>query len=311
MYRQDGDGPHSPVTALLFAPRFEDRTLPPEGAFSYSVTAIDLSGNESDWSNIAPPPLDFFGSVLEVRRNFAGDGTLAVATRRGRVDVAVSTDTEVWVPSRPNADLRHIEVGDYVAVSLIEGTRNSVARQVHLIPTKTRNRHLAGRVSRLLEDSIEIQPLEENSEPTTFQLTESVRIKLSPGADMLSQGQFVVASLVASDGQTAATLLEINVIPGPVTPGDLNPPEEQANVAEVRGIFQGINPLERQHHSFIHRDFAGRPHGDDGGHIGWRRRGGGSAATARRVAAGPPPGTRRRAGAGGAAHHPAGGVPRP
>ena len=43
VYRQGEEGPRSPVTALLFAPAFEDRTLPQEGVFSYSVTAIDLS----------------------------------------------------------------------------------------------------------------------------------------------------------------------------------------------------------------------------------------------------------------------------
>ncbi len=241
VYRQDEDGPHSPVTALLFAPRFEDRTLPANGAFSYSVTAIDLAGNESDWSNIAPPPLDFFGSVLEVHLNFGGDGNLAVGTDRGRVDLEIATDTEVRVPNRPNATLRDLEVGDHVAVSLKAGGRVGVARQVHLVPTKTRNRHLAGRVSSLSDNEIEIQPPSEGSEPSTFQLTDSVQIKLRPGIDNLAEGQFVIASFVASDGQTAATLLEINVIPGPVTEETTEPPEEPTNLAELRGVFQGIN----------------------------------------------------------------------
>ena len=242
VYRQDEDGPHSPVTALLFAPRFEDRTLTGDGAFSYSVTAIDLAGNESEWSNIAPAPLDFFGSVLEVRRNFAGDGSIAIGTGRGRVDVAVANDTEVRVPNRPNATLRDLEVGDHVAVSLKDDAEGAVARQVHLVPTKTRNRHLAGRVSSLRETSIEIQPPGESSESSTFQLTDSVQIKLSPGIEALAEGQFVIASFVASDGQTAATLIELNVIPGPVTEEISEPPEEPTNVAEVRGVFQGINP---------------------------------------------------------------------
>ena len=242
VYRQDEDGPRSPVTALLFAPRFEDRTLPAQGTFAYSVTAIDLAGNESDWSNIAPPPLDFFGSVLEVRRDFAGGGSLAVGTKRGRVDLVIAADTEIRVPGRPNADLRHLEVGDYVAVSLKADAESGVARQVHLVPTKTRNRHLSGRVSNLTQDRIEIQPPEEGSEPSTFQVTDSVQVKLLPGIGGLSEGQFVIASFVASDGQTAATLLEINVIPSPVDPGTPVPPEEHSNVAEVRGIFQGINP---------------------------------------------------------------------
>ena len=242
VYRQDGDGPHSPVTALLFAPRFEDRTLPAEGSFSYAITAIDLAGNESDRSNIAPPPLDFFGSIVEVRRNFAGDGSIAVNTEKGQVDVEVRIDTEVKVPNRPNATLRDLEVGDFVAVSFKSQEEAGVARQVHLVPTKTRNRHLAGRISRMSETEIEIQPLEVGSDPSVFQMTDSVRVKLRPGIDRLSQGQFVIASLLASDGQTAATLLELNVIPEPLIEGPLEPPDEPMNLAEVRGVFQGINP---------------------------------------------------------------------
>ena len=144
VYRQDGEGPRTPVTALLSGTGFEDMTLPPEGTFSYSVTAIDLSGNESDWSNIAPAQLDFFGTVLQIRRNFIGEGTLAVNTSRGRVDMEVASDTHVSVPGRESAGLGDLAVGDHVAVSLEKGPEGSVARQVYLVPARTRNRHFVG-----------------------------------------------------------------------------------------------------------------------------------------------------------------------
>ena len=241
VYRQDGDGPRAPVTALVFGSDFEDRTLSEEGEFAYSVTAIDLAGNESGGSNIAPPAMDFFGKVLEVRRNFTGDGSLSVNTRRGRVDVEVVADTEIRVPNRPGADLGDLTHGDQVAVSLKKDAEGAVARQVHLVPTKTRNRHLAGRVSTLTESEIVVQPLGEDSDPVTFQISDSVQVNLHQGVSGLAQGSFVIVSFIASGNQTTAALTEINVIPGREPGESPAPQEESANVAVVRGVFQGIN----------------------------------------------------------------------
>ena len=241
VYRQDGDGPRSPVTALLFATEFEDRTLPGEGEFAYSVTAIDLAGNESEGSNIAPAPLDFFGKVLEARRNFTGGGSLSVNTVRGRVDVAVVAATEVRVPNRPSANLGDLTLGDKVAVSLDERASGAVARQIYLVPSKTRNRHLAGTVSRLTGEEIVIQPLGESSEPVTFQFSDSVAVNLHQGVSGLAEGGFVIVSFIASSSQTAAALSEINAIPGREPGQSPEPQEETENVAVLRGVFQGIN----------------------------------------------------------------------
>ena len=242
VYRQDGEGPRTPVTALLSGTGFEDLTLPPEGTFSYSVTAIDLSGNESDWSNIAPAQLDFFGTVLQIRRNFIDEGTLAVNTNRGRVDMEVVSDTHISVPGRESAGLGELAVGDHVAVSLGKNTEGSVARQVYLVPARTRNRHFVGTVSALTPDSIEIQPPDGNSVAVTFGLSGSVGIKFHQGGVELGVGDYVVASYVSSDGQTGPSLTEINVISGPEPELISNPVADPANVALVRGIFQGINP---------------------------------------------------------------------
>ena len=214
VYRQGAEGPRAPVTALLFTPGFQDRTLPAEGDFTYSITAIDLAGNESDWSNIAPSPLDFFGSVLEVRPKFTGGGTLAVDAPRGRVDLEVATDTEIRVPNREAATLGDLDLGDHVAVSLKEDAQGTIARQVHLVPAKTRNRHLAGRVTSLSESEIVIQPPGEDSESVTFQLSDTVQINLHGGVTGLAQDRYVIVSFIATEGQTAGPLSEINVIPG-------------------------------------------------------------------------------------------------
>ncbi len=241
VYRQDSEGPRTPVTALLFASSFEDRTLPLEGQFTYSVTAIDLDGNESAWSNIAPPALDFFGSVLEVRPNFTGGGILSVDTDRGRADFSVAPDTEIRVPSRPNATLGDLDLGDPVAVSLKADVEDAVARQVHFVPSKTRNRHLAGRVSRLTESEIVVQPPGAGTEPVSFQLSSAVQIKLHEGVSVLAVGGSVVVSFIATEGQTAGALTEINVIPGREPQESAEIPEEPSNVAIIRGVFQGIN----------------------------------------------------------------------
>ena len=243
VYRQGPEGPRSPITALLFAPQFEDRTLPDEGTFSYSVTAIDLAGNESDWSNIAPAPLDFFGSVLELRRSFTVGGTLSVNTSRGRVDVEIASDTEIRVPNRTDARLGDLDLGDHVAVSLKEDAEGTVARQVHLVPSKTRNRHLAGRVAVLSESEIVIQPRGDGTDPVTFQLSANVQVNLHQGVTGLEEGRFVVVSFIATDSQSAGVLSEINVIPGLEQEEESpTPPEEPTNVAVIRGTLQGINP---------------------------------------------------------------------
>ena len=241
VYRQGVEGPRSPITALLFTPEFEDRTLPPEGEYTYSVTGIDLAGNESAWSNIAPSPLDFFGSVVEVRPQFTGGGDLGITTSRGRVDLEIAPSTEIRVHHRSDASLSDLEIGDYVAVSLDDEADGATARQVHLVPTITRNRHLAGRVTSLTENEIAIQPPGPASAEVTFHLSEAVRINLHQGVSGLSAGRFVIASFIATEGQAAGALTEINVIPGLEEEEAATRPEEPSNVAVVRGVFQGIN----------------------------------------------------------------------
>ena len=242
LYRQDGDEPSAPITALLFGARFEDWTLPPEGDFTYSVSAIDLAGNESGLSNIVPAALDFFGSVWEVQSNFTGGGRLVVNTAKGRVDVDVAPDTEIRVPYRTGATLNDLDPGDQVAVALKQG--GSTARQVYLVPSTTRNRHLAGVVISVGEDEIVIQPTDEDSEQVTLSLSDLVEVTLHGGVTGLAAGAYIIVSYTFADGGPALVVSEINVIPSPEreSPEEQEGTEEPGNIAVVRGVFQGIDP---------------------------------------------------------------------
>ena len=242
LYRQDGDGPRVPITALLFGARFEDWTLPFEGAYTYSVTAVDLVGNESEPSNIAPPELDFFGSVLNVSPSFAGGGRLVVNTSPGRVEVEVAPDTEIRVPNSESGSLNDLDLGDQVAVTLTH--IGSPARQVHLVPSSTKNRHFTGLVTEVSEDKVVIQPAVEDSAEIVILLSGPVKVTHHRGTSGLAAGVFVIVSYVPIQGESTINVSEINIIPTPRTEASENESgseEEPANVAVVRGVLQGIN----------------------------------------------------------------------
>ena len=242
LYRQDEDSLKVPITALLFGSRFEDWTLPSEGVYSYSVTAIDVAGNESTHSNIAPPALDFFGRVLEVQPRFTGGGNLIVDTDRGSVEVNVTQSTEINVPNRGEADLEDLHIGDSIAIALQQD--GSAARQIYLVPSTTKNRHFTGLVLEVDERRVVIQPSLEELERIVLPLTESVKVTLHRGVAGLVAGSFVIVSYTQGQGDSALIVSEINIVPSPDTQepdGEGEGADDSDNVAVVRGVFQGIN----------------------------------------------------------------------
>ena len=242
LYRQDDDSQRAPITALLFGTRFEDWTLPSEGTSTYTITSVDLAGNESLPSNIAPLPLDFFGSVLEVRPSFAGGGRLSVNTSRGIVEINVAPSTDISVPNRENPRLDDLDLGDSVAVALSQD--GSSARQVHLVPSSTRSQHITGLVTELTDTEVVIQPAVEDTGQLRIPLFESVKITSHRGAAGLSEGAFVIISYIAASSETLLGVSEINIVPTPGAEGsgeDLETGDASLNVAVLRGVFEGIN----------------------------------------------------------------------
>ena len=242
LYRQDDDGPRTPITALLFGTRFEDWTFPTEGTSTYTITSVDLAGNESPPSSIAPLPLDFFGSVLEVTPSFAGGGRLSVNTSRGIVEFNVASTTDISIPNRENPGLDDLDLGDTVAVALSQN--GSIARQVHLVPSSTRSQHITGLVTELSDNEVVIQPAVEDIGQLRIPLFESVKITPHRGAAGLSEGAFVIISYIAASGESLIGASEINIVP---TPGaeesgeDSEIGDASLNVAVLRGVFEGIN----------------------------------------------------------------------
>ena len=242
LYRQVGDSPPAPITALLFGSRFEDWTLPSEGAYSYSVTAIDVAGNESTHSNIAPPALDFFGRVLELQPRITSGGNMIVDTERGSVDVNVTQSTEINVPNREDADIGDFHIGDSVAIALEQD--GSAARQIYLVPSTTTNRHFTGLVLEVNERRVVIQPSLEEIERLVLPLTESVKVTLHRGVAGLVAGSFVIVSYTQSQGDSALIVSEINIVPSPgseETGSSGEGPDDTDNVAVIRGVLEGIN----------------------------------------------------------------------
>ena len=242
LYRQDGDGPRTPVSALLFGTSFQDWTLPGDGDFVYTVTAVDRAGNESGPSNIAPASLDFFGTVTEARPNFAGGGRLLVATGPGVAEVDISRETRFDVGNLETASLSDLDVGDAVAVTLEEN--GATAKQVHLVPSTTRNRHFTGTVLEVSAERAVIQPALEDSEVLTVTLGGSVKVTPHRGTTGLTAGAFVIVSYTLALDDSTIKVIEINTVPPPRTDGpnqETGTEEEDANIAVLRGVFEGIN----------------------------------------------------------------------
>ena len=177
---------------------------------------------------------DFFGTIVSV-----GEGVIVVATDDGDVDVPIGAETDVRIPSEPDAGPDDLRVGDVVAVSLDE---SGEAERIQLIPGKTRSRHIPGEVVVLSEIQISILTLGASAATVTFDRDADTEVKFHQGTTELAVGDFVViVALRDPSGELGALALEINVTRRKARDSGPKPEDAQANTAEIQGVFEGID----------------------------------------------------------------------
>ena len=254
LYRQDGEGlrqpvtgPGLPATGLITALPYLDNSLPPAGAFTYAVTAVDAAGNESGPSNIFPPPADFFGTVAGFRLNGAAPRALLIDAAPGRIEALITAATEVRVPYQTTADIYDLAPGDTVAVTLNAHPASDLdayASIIQLVLDDTRNRHISGRVVRVSDTEIVVQLTGAGAQTAAFRLSPEVSIRFHQGSTELEAGAFVIVVAVTASGggELAAMAREIIVAPAPTAAPDGAAPAVPAHPATLRGIFEGLNP---------------------------------------------------------------------
>ena len=135
-----------------------------------------------------------------------------------------------------------------MAVSLKEVDGQLVAKKVHLIPGKTRHRHVPGEVISVSDTEITIQPRGEGTEPLTFELTPDTATRFHRDVTVLTVGAFVVVGTARDPltGDLLSKALEINVTSGkPSGPAEAGDGDEAAGeaggTADVRDIFEGVD----------------------------------------------------------------------
>ena len=180
---------------------------------------------------------DFFGTVVSV-----DETSLVVATDDGDVEVLVTDETEVKIPSQDDATISDLLPGDVVAISLEEEGGLLVADKIHLIPGKTRDRHVPGEVIGLTDAEITI--LTPGADETlTFRRTGDTELRFHRGTDDLAVGDFVVIVARRESGVDAPIALEINVTRRPADPGE-KPVAAHAEVDDevrIHGVLEAID----------------------------------------------------------------------
>lgn len=200
---------------------------------AFALTA----GSASAQSPFAQPSdvRDFFGTVVSV-----GEGVIVVTTQDADVEVPVGDETDVRIPSEPDAGLDDLRVGDVVAVSLDE---SGEAESVQLIPGKTRSRHIPGEVVALSDAQISILTLGVSAATVTFDRDAGTEVKFHQDTTELAVGGFVV--IVARrdpSGELGTQALEINVTRRKARdPSGPRPEDAQANTVRIQGVFEGVD----------------------------------------------------------------------
>ncbi|MCH7607623.1 MAG: hypothetical protein IIC94_03515 [Chloroflexi bacterium] len=194
---------------------------------AFALTAGSASAQSSDVR-------DFFGTIVSV-----GEGVIVVATDDGDVDVPIGAETDVRIPSEPDAGPDDLRVGDVVAVSLDE---SGEAERVQLIPGKTRSRHIPGEVVALTDVQISVLTLGASAATVTFDRDAGTEVKFHQGTTELAVGDFVViVALRDPSGELGALALEINVTRRKARDSGPKPEDAQANTVEIQGVFEGID----------------------------------------------------------------------
>ena len=162
---------------------------------------------------------DLFGTVVSATVLPDGQGVLVVDTEDGPVGVLIDDDTGISLPTTTDAQINDLVAGDLVAASLEEEDGVLVANKVVLIPGKTRHRHVPGEIVLLtiVDEQIEqitVQPPGASAEEVTFNVTGETDINLRGKVGELSEGLFVVVSMVQDPSSDVKDALEINVTRG-------------------------------------------------------------------------------------------------
>ena len=243
VYRSLNEGPWTPITVVGQGQVYTDRTVPAEDQVTYVVTAYDRAGNESLQSNIAPPELDFFGTIADVQPDGGGDGSLVIDTIRGRVQIRADAATSIQLPQNSDASLSDLAPGDVVAVSLHSSMDRALADVIRLISGVTVNRHVSGVVTYVSSTVLVVRALGPSLETITFQLLPSVQVNYHHGMTHLAPGAFVIISVVADPGTGAISPLakEVNVAPVPRETSDGQQPPASTVTSVIRGVFLGID----------------------------------------------------------------------
>ena len=243
VYRSLNEGPWTPITVVGQGQVYTDRTVPAEDQVTYVVTAYDRAGNESLQSNIAPPELDFFGTIADVQPDGGVDGSLVIDTIRGRVQIRADAATSIQLPQNSDASLSDLAPGDVVAVSLHSSMDRALADVVRLISGVTVNRHVSGVVTYVSSTALVVRALGPSLETITFQLLPSVQVNYHHGMTHLAPGAFVIISVVADPGTGAISPLakEVNVAPVPRETSDGQQPPASTVTSVIRGVFLGID----------------------------------------------------------------------
>lgn len=223
-----------------------DAEIPAGTDFLFAVSAVDTNGNESDRSNVAPVPLDFFGTVSGFRTNTSDESVVMIITGEGLMEVVIRGETQIQLSLAASAAITDLSRGDVVAVAMVSQNGVLTADKIQVIPGKTQNRHVPGTVTSFDGESMTIQPPGNRKEPITFTLSETVETVYHRGATEISEGSFVVVGAVMDPEGRQLAATEINV----TAAGILNqsqsepsgPPGNPQKSATLRGIFQGVNP---------------------------------------------------------------------